>query len=296
MGGGFIYFCFSHGPGLELLGLSPDTRDRSPHVSIGGLYGKYLNKRSAARAAKKKSSEDYHPSECDREASLIDRVRDLESICETLLTLPKEVKSLRGRIHKLESIIQFTFYPSYVVEKQETLKKIVPQSKDYIQSTSEDEPDIKDHTSPKERKYVDVGRFSFCALPKILKVPSVEQLANQKNVLSPIMIEKCKSVKPWIEDLSPPFKRNDKNFVSHELQVFFSRAVVGRCKFLWCNDITVDRSFWNGLSALDDNRKGWLLDESRVLVAHPTDRYGLGYGQQLLPATPTSRVYVIVLC
>ncbi|GKD64146.1 hypothetical protein Tco_1306254 [Tanacetum coccineum] len=76
-------------------------------VSIRGLYGEYLNKRSAARAAKKKSSEDFHPSECVREASLIDRVRELECICETLLTLPKE-------------------------------------------STSEDESDIKDHTSPKE--------------------------------------------------------------------------------------------------------------------------------------------------
>ncbi|GKA83213.1 phospholipase-like protein [Tanacetum coccineum] len=278
---------------------------RSPPVSIGGLYGEYLNKRSAARAAKKKSSEDFHPSECVREASLIDRVRDLECICETLLTLPKEVKSLRGRIHKLESIIQSTFYPSRVVEKQETLKKVVPQIEDYLQSTSEDEPDIKDHTSPKEddgnvyycddngdvplffmpakpseiqrlykhrearlnkiaeedkqrkclghmnlfahmklaiercvpkkRKYVDVLRSPFCVLPKISNVPSIEQLANQKNVLNPLMIEKCKSVKPWIEDLSRPFKRIDKNFLSHELQ--------------------------NGLCALDDNRKGWLLDE-----------------------------------
>ncbi|GKA05394.1 phospholipase-like, aminotransferase-like mobile domain protein [Tanacetum coccineum] len=317
--------------------------DRCPPVSIGRLYGEYLNKRSAARAAKKKSSEDFHPSECVREASLIDRVRDLECICETLLTLPKEVKSLRGRIHKLESIIQSTFYPSRVVEKQEALKKVVPQIEDYLQSTSEDEPNIKDHTSPKEddgnvyccddngdvplifmpakpvsqqtdqdlsfdlsvlnefcnlsqtgkekvdcehykytysskqedqiirearlnkiaeedkqrkclghmnssahmklaiercvpkkRKYVDVLRSPFCALPKISNVPSLEQLANQNNVLNPLMIEKCKSVKPWIE------------------------AVGGRVKFPWCNDITVDRSFWNGLCALDDNRKGWL--------------------------------------
>ncbi|GJR74296.1 hypothetical protein Tco_0086661, partial [Tanacetum coccineum] len=123
---------------------------RSPPVFIGGLYGEYLNKRSAVRAAKKKSSEDFHPSECVQEASLIDRVCDLECICETLLTLPKEVKSLRGRIHKLESIIRSTFYPSRVVEKQETLKKVVPQIEDYLQSTSEDESDIKDHTSPKE--------------------------------------------------------------------------------------------------------------------------------------------------
>ncbi|GKE05390.1 hypothetical protein Tco_1397408, partial [Tanacetum coccineum] len=302
---------------------------RSPPISIGGLYGEYMNKRSATHAAKKKSSEDLHPSECAREASLIDRVRDLECICKTLLTLPKEVKSLRGRIHKLESIIQSTFYPSRVVEKQETLKID-------LQSTSEDEPDIKDYTSPKQddeekgdcehykytysskqedqiiqlvdqrqqdhisnmievseqkiqseiqrlynhrearlnkiaeedkqrkclghmnssahmklaiercvpkkRKYVDVMRSSFCELPKISNVPSIEQLANQNNVLNPLMIEKCKSVKPWIE-------------------VFLSRVVVGRCKFPWCNEITIDRSFWNGLCALDDNRKGWLLDK-----------------------------------
>ncbi|GJY81188.1 phospholipase-like, aminotransferase-like mobile domain protein [Tanacetum coccineum] len=90
---------------------------RSPPVSIGGLYGEYMNKISAARAAKKKSSEDFHPSECVREASLIDRS---------------------------------TFYLSCVVEKQETLKKVIPQIEDYLQSTSEDERDIKDHTSPKQ--------------------------------------------------------------------------------------------------------------------------------------------------
>nr|GEX28296.1 phospholipase-like protein [Tanacetum cinerariifolium] len=188
---------------------------RSPLVSIGGMYREYLNKRSAARAAKKKYSKDFHPSECVREASLIDRVRDLEGICDTLLRLPKEVKSLRGRIHKLKSIIQSTFYPSRVVEKQETLKKVIPQIEDYLQSTSEDKPDIKDHTSPKKDDgnvycYDDNGDFSLFFMP----------------------------AKP---------------------------VVVDRCKFPWCNDITVDRSFWNGLCALDDNRKGWLLNEVTYL-------------------------------
>nr|GEZ08628.1 phospholipase-like protein [Tanacetum cinerariifolium] len=45
------------------------------------------------------------------------------------------------------------------------------------------------------------------------------------------------------------------------------RAVVGRYKFTWCNDITVDRSFWNGLCTLNDNHKGWLLDEYTDLWA-----------------------------
>ncbi|GJU40474.1 phospholipase-like protein [Tanacetum coccineum] len=119
-----------------------------------------------------------------------------------------------------------------------------------------------EHCVPKKRKYVDVLMSPFCALPKILNFPSIEQLINQKNVLNPLMIEKCKSVKPWIEDLSRPFKRIDKIFLRHELQVFLSRVVIGRCKFPWCNDITDDRSFWNGLCALDGNHKdGCLMSE-----------------------------------
>ncbi|GKE83698.1 hypothetical protein Tco_1557440 [Tanacetum coccineum] len=113
----------------------------------------------------------------------------------------------------------------------------------------------------KKRKYVDVMRSLYSGLSITLNVPSIEQLANQKNVLNPFMIEKYKSIKPWIEALSRLFKRIDKIFLSHYLEEFFSRFVVGHCKLFWCNDISVDRSFWNGLCGLDDNRKGWLLDE-----------------------------------
>nr|GEV30909.1 phospholipase-like, aminotransferase-like mobile domain protein [Tanacetum cinerariifolium] len=97
--------------------------------------------------------EEFHTGVCGREkgrwATLIDRVRNLEGICETLLTLPKEVKSLRGHIFKLESIIQASLYLTRVFEKEETLKKVGLQIKDFLQTTSEDEPDIKDDTSPK---------------------------------------------------------------------------------------------------------------------------------------------------
>ncbi|GKD67179.1 hypothetical protein Tco_1309287, partial [Tanacetum coccineum] len=50
-------------------------------------------------------------------------------------------------------------------------------------------------------------------------------------------------------------------FLSHDLEEWLSRSVVGRCKFPWCNDISVDRSFWHGLCGLDDIKKGWLVDE-----------------------------------
>ncbi|GKB83874.1 putative reverse transcriptase domain-containing protein, partial [Tanacetum coccineum] len=56
-----------------------------------------------------------------------------------------------------------------------------------------------DRRVPKKKKYDDVMRSPYSGLSETLNVPSMEQLANQKNVLNPLMIEKCKSVKPWIE-------------------------------------------------------------------------------------------------
>ncbi|GJY03569.1 hypothetical protein Tco_0369509 [Tanacetum coccineum] len=293
-------------------------------VSIGRLYGEYLNRRSAARAAKQKDSEEFHPGLRGRE---------------------KEVKSLRGRIFRLESIIQVISLKSGI-EKEEGLKKFSPQIEDILESTSEDESDIKDDTSLKEdigdvyccdvigmyrnqrqqdaiskmakedkkkiefeiqrlynhrearlnkiakedkqrkcighmnssahmklaighcvskkRKYVDVMRSLYIGLSITLNVPSMEKLANQKNVLNPLMIEKCKSVKPWIEDLKRPFNRIDRIFLSHDfggvVEQFFGRFV-GLADL-----ITKD--------ALDRH-----MIFGHVIVAHPTIRYGLGYGE-----------------
>ncbi|GKB34167.1 phospholipase-like, aminotransferase-like mobile domain protein, partial [Tanacetum coccineum] len=99
-----------------------------------------------------------------REDALIDCVRDLEDICKTLLTLPKEVKSLRGRIFKLESIIHVSLYPTCGFGKEETLKKVGLQIEDFLQTTSKDEPDIKDDTSSKEVVYCcdDNGDAPLC--------------------------------------------------------------------------------------------------------------------------------------
>ncbi|GKB90909.1 phospholipase-like protein [Tanacetum coccineum] len=327
---------------------------RSPPVSIGGLYGEYLNKRSALRAEKQKEID-----ESKREYDLSDRVRFLEGLCQCLLTLPKETKRLRGRIFKLESIIQDMTLKGNCFEKEERFKKFSPKNEDLSHSTSEDEPDNKDDISPKEDagdvycydvngdvsrcfipanilvekgdcehykytyssmqedeiisladqrqqddiskmaedsknkiqseiqrlyqlrearlnkiaeedkqrkfighmnssasmklaiercvpkqiKFIDVVRSLYIRLSTTLNVPSMEELANQKN------------------DLSRPFKRIDRIYLGRDLEQWLSRSDVGHCKFPWCNDISVDSSFWRGLCGLDDHRKGWLLDE-----------------------------------
>nr|GEY40422.1 phospholipase-like, aminotransferase-like mobile domain protein [Tanacetum cinerariifolium] len=215
---------------------------------------------------------------------------------------PKCWKSYREHCHRGErqNLTSMSILTSFFVSKK-TLKKVVPQSEDYLQSTSEDELNIKDHTSPKEDDgnvycYDDNGDVSLFFMPaKPVSQQTDQELSSNLyvlngfcNNLSHTGEEKgdCEHYKytyiskqeyqiirlvdqrqqdhisNMAEDLLRPFKRIDKNFLSHELQVFLSRAVMGRCKFPWCNDITVDRSFWNGLSALHDNRKGWLLDET----------------------------------
>ncbi|GJX65283.1 phospholipase-like, aminotransferase-like mobile domain protein [Tanacetum coccineum] len=107
---------------------------------------------------------EFHPGlrgrQKGRDAALIDRVRDLEGLCESLLTLPKEVKHLRGRISKLESIIHVITLKTNCIEKDESLNKFVPQIEDFLKSTSEDEPDIKDNTSKIVEK--DVGDVYCC--------------------------------------------------------------------------------------------------------------------------------------
>nr|GEY26868.1 phospholipase-like protein [Tanacetum cinerariifolium] len=63
------------------------------------------------------------------------------------------------------------------------------------------------------------------------------------------------------KDLLRPFKRINRIYLGRDLEQWLSRSDVDCCKFPWCNDISVDSSFWRGLCGLDDHRKGWLLDE-----------------------------------
>ncbi|GJR57259.1 phospholipase-like, aminotransferase-like mobile domain protein [Tanacetum coccineum] len=112
---------------------------RSPPVSIGGLYGEYLNKISAARVAKQK-----------------------DSLCESLLTLPKEVITLKTNR----------------VEKEESLNKICPQIEDLLRSTSEDEPDIKNNT------FQDVGVVNGHVPANPFSQPTYEDFSSDLAVLN----------------------------------------------------------------------------------------------------------------
>nr|GEV81877.1 phospholipase-like protein [Tanacetum cinerariifolium] len=150
----------------------------------------------------KKDSKEFHPSlrgrEKGREAVLIDRVRDSEGLYFSF---------------------DFSLLNGFCNLSQNGEEKGDCEHYKYTYTSKQE-----DHVI---RKYVDAMRSPYIGLATTLNVPSMEQLANQKNVLNPLMIEKCKSVKPYFEDLKRLFNRIYRIFLSHDLEEWLSRYVVG---------------------------------------------------------------------
>nr|GFA87727.1 hypothetical protein [Tanacetum cinerariifolium] len=216
---------------------------RSPPVSIGGMYGEYLNKRSTSRTAKKKSSKDSHPSECVREASLIDCDDGNVYCCDD-----------NGDVSLFFMPAKHHYKYTYNSKQKDQIIPLVDQRQhDHISNMTEvaeqkiqyEIQRLYNHKEARLNKRAEEDKQRKC-------LGHMNSSAQMKLAIKCCVPRKRK----YVDDLSRPFKRIDKNFLSYELQVFLSRAVVGHCKFPWCNDITIDRSFWNGLSALHDNRKG----------------------------------------
>nr|GEZ47165.1 phospholipase-like, aminotransferase-like mobile domain protein [Tanacetum cinerariifolium] len=79
---------------------------RAPPVEYDGLFGDYLKKLSSARTLREKDKEVWFGTKSSsKEVSLHTRVKDLEGLCNSLMILPKEIKSLKARVYKLETII-----------------------------------------------------------------------------------------------------------------------------------------------------------------------------------------------
>nr|GEU95710.1 phospholipase-like protein [Tanacetum cinerariifolium] len=79
---------------------------RARPVEYGGLLGDYLKKLSPSRTLREKDKEAWSGTHSSsKEVSLQTRVKDLEGLCNSLMILPMEIKSLKARVYKLETII-----------------------------------------------------------------------------------------------------------------------------------------------------------------------------------------------
>ncbi|GJR11054.1 phospholipase-like, aminotransferase-like mobile domain protein [Tanacetum coccineum] len=78
----------------------------APPVEYGGLFGAYLKILSLARTHREKDGDAESGCQTStKEVSLKDRVKAMKDLCTSLMILPKEIKSLKARIYKLETII-----------------------------------------------------------------------------------------------------------------------------------------------------------------------------------------------
>ena len=84
---------------------------RPAPVKEVGLVDEYFRKRSEAR--KKMLAEDAEEEEENRTnvrtVSIMERISIIQEMCGSLLKLPAEVESLKGRVHKLESVVHVKF-------------------------------------------------------------------------------------------------------------------------------------------------------------------------------------------
>lgn len=63
-----------------------------------------------------------------------------------------------------------------------------------------------------------------------------------------------------MQDLNRRHNRIDTIILDRDFEEFLHSSWWPRCKFPWCNDIVVDRHFWDSLAGIDATRSGWLLD------------------------------------
>ena len=84
---------------------------RPAPVAEVGLVEEYFRKKSEAR--KKMEAEDAEEAAENRSnmrtVTIMERVEIIQEMCGSLLKLPAEVESLKGRLHRLESVLHVYF-------------------------------------------------------------------------------------------------------------------------------------------------------------------------------------------
>ncbi|GJY15838.1 phospholipase-like protein [Tanacetum coccineum] len=296
---------------------------KAPPVEYGGLFGSYLKKLSLAKTLREKGGDaDPVCQTSAKDVSLKDRVKAMEGLCTSLMILPKEIKSLKARVYKLETIINvitkkqkrsdlkekdklnsvdkqcdigenfwsdedgellsFTVSPKQSAKKN-AINELVDALDDLVDENVlvEAETDLSQDDGLKNQKLeaenkrlAEQRRLRFHKMKEEENSMKSGLLSNSTHMK--LALEKCGTNKrryvnvlrppleedTWDEeDLNRPFKCIDKVYCNFLLEQFLVTSSWCKFRFPWCNDIIVDRRFWDSLIGLDDKRLGWLLDD-----------------------------------
>ncbi|PWA60059.1 hypothetical protein CTI12_AA385670 [Artemisia annua] len=130
--------------------------------------------------------------------------------------------------------------------RDETLRLRQEEEKKFVGGGVMKLPHVKlclNRSGAKNREYKYVLRPSMKEdIPKHV-IPTLETLKSHKNIRDPFMIEMCRDVKPWTEDLNRSHNSIDTIIIDRDFEEFLNSSWLPRCKFPWCSDIVVDRLF-----------------------------------------------------
>nr|GEU89611.1 phospholipase-like protein [Tanacetum cinerariifolium] len=248
---------------------------RVPPVEYDGLFGDYLKKLSPARTLREKDREAW--SEIKILKACVYKLETITNVItpKTKAKIVKHKVNTSGKKDKVESVSkQCDLGDKYAFDdlvdentKLEKVDKVLSQD-DYVKAKKQEAEQrrlrlqlmLEEENSMKSIDHSNSTRIKLslekCRTTKMryvnvlmtpmevdteIKGPSMDILKNQKNVFDAYIIERYQDLKPWKEFLSSSGWRH--------------------CKFPWCNDVVVDRPFWDNLIGLDDNRLGWLHEE-----------------------------------
>ncbi|PWA93253.1 phospholipase-like, Aminotransferase-like mobile domain protein [Artemisia annua] len=237
---------------------------RSPPVVKGGPYDDYWKKR--ASGTQKFSQVD----------SSVEVAKDVE-----VFALEAVVKDLVSRTLKLETIIQVLTSKIQKVEKDsnekvyngkrewQTYEKFYtykPENQDNYPIKSDAEKSLCIEVESPDKDGLHNG-----SLGNVVNDEKQEDLCQpneakfKSSPLKQLPHERYGPKKRRFEKvLHRPYANLDRIYVCYEIDRFLLRDGWRNCKFPWCGEITVDRTFWDALIGLDDKSKGWLRDELKI--------------------------------
>nr|GEW36627.1 reverse transcriptase domain-containing protein [Tanacetum cinerariifolium] len=258
---------------------------RAPPVEYGGLFGAYVKKISLARTRREKDGDAEAGCQTStKEVSLNDRVKAMKGLCTSLMILPKEIKSLKARVYKLETIINMVNFgdlgDKYWSDKDGEFFSfnVSPHesaNKDLVNELVDALDDLVDENGVVEiEKDLSERRIMFHKMKEQENDMKSSYFSNSSHMK--LALEKCGTNKRKFvnvlrpPDLTRPFNCIDKVYCNFVLEQFLIKSSWCHCKFPWCNDIYVDGRFWDALTGLDDKRLGWLLDDFHIQSGNVT--------------------------
>ncbi|GJV52538.1 phospholipase-like, aminotransferase-like mobile domain protein [Tanacetum coccineum] len=272
---------------------------RAPPVEYGGLFGAYLKKLSLARTRREKDGDAESGCQTStKEVSLKDRVKAMEGLFNSLMILPKEIKSLKAYVNKLETIINMVNFSDlgdkYWSDKDDALDDLVDENGvvEVEKDLSKDDGLKVQKLEAENKRLAEQRRIRFHKMKEQENDMKSSYFSNSTHMK--LALEKCGTNKrKFANVLRPPVEEDTYVKVLSIDTLKKQNNVLDQYMIEKCQQLKP----WGeeyALIGLDDKRLGWLLDDvNSMLFFYVTDEIypmvWMGVEQVFIPINEPKR-------